>query len=657
MCHSQLARILVLHFFVKIAAGSNISFGNEIAQFHRYISIADKHGFINASALYETYIACEEQLSLQKYTDHALQNLDNCVEIIGTQQLATRLLLWTPKRDPNSKKRYQRDCEYTISTSSNTSYSFQINQTACKSEFSLSLGGSVFQISATSSELLVPCHVHDNFDNSYYVRCDTPYGGETKSTECLNVTVTLESEHFDAYSDVGNILDYAPLDLILRHDNVCIPAWSDESEDTMNQYWFYANRSFLTHISGVAATINPLPPIKNYQWGTATPKYYTKSSMDQCFAKSDIVIAGESHLRYQFDVTRYMYVDKQQAPKKHMNMTVPGMEFKFVVFAARIAHLLDGITCTSQQKVTTFVLQTGSWDLSYFAPRGFIDSPYQSDAVVVAMKRLWARIQGQCEDHVRIVWMSTMPHPMCEVSDKRCSYWRNNAAINAANEQLRIGLSEIGMKHFTYLDTGRVLLPRFPWKEFVSFDHFLTAGAPDGIMTTPGGMVLLNQVLFAACESFVDIEVDSNNSGHSHRNSTYYTEAARYRSKSGIHFLVEDGWKRVIPDHDTGKYMGAPFHTFSAVEDSILENIPSYYGASHYPSRKTYQLLQYRGDRSVYFMDGGKRRPLSGVDALDSLGMDFGNVTFISKTDMLAIPIGETLNSRADCLHCTSLTA
>jgi hypothetical protein len=651
MWRSQLAQIALLfhYFFFSIGGGvTDSSFGNELAQFQRYISIADKHSEINASELYETYRACE-----QEYT---IRNLKTCPETIRTEQLATRLPLWEPKRNRDVRKKYQRDCEYAISASSNASYSFQINQSGCKSQFSLSLGGSVFEISASSSELLALCRVHDNFDNSYNVRCEAPYRGERKSTECLNVTVTLESEHFDAYSDIGDVV-YAPLDETLSHDNICITAWSDESMYSMSQYWFHTNRSILTHHSGVAATIDPLHPSKYYQWGSANPKYYTKSSMDQCFAKSAIVIAGESHLRYQFDVTRYLYVDKQEAPKKHSDMAVPGMEFKQVLYAIRMAHFLDGITCSSQQKVTTFVLQTGSWDLMHFAPRGFINSPYQGHAVLMAMKRLWARIRNQCEDHVRIVWMSTMPHLICQVRDKRCANWRNNAAINAANEQLRVGLSEIGMKHFTYIDTGRVLLPRFPWREFVASDHFLYVGPPEGMLTTPGGMVLLHQVLFAVCAPFVDIEIDSNNASHSNRNATYYMEAARYRSTSGIHYVVDDAWKRVIPDHDTGKYMGIPFHTFSTVEDSVLENIPSYYGASHYPSRKTYQLLQFRGDKSVYFMDGGKRRPLSGASALQSLGMDFDNVTFISKQDLLAIPLGDILHRRADCLHCTSLTA
>jgi hypothetical protein len=337
--------LLSYYFFVSIGGGvTDTSFGNELAQFQRYISIADKHSVINASEFYETYRACE-----QEYTIH---NLKTCPETIRIQQLATRLPLWKPKRNPDVRKKYQRDCEYAISASSNASFSFQINQSACQSKFSLSLGGSVFEISAKTSELLAHCFVHDNFDNSYNVRCEAPYRGERKSAECLNVTVILESEHFDAYSDIGDVI-YAPLDETLSHDKLCITAWSDESVNSMSQYWFHTNRSILTHHSGIAAIIDPLPPSRNYQWGSMTPKYYTKSSIDQCFAKSEIVIAGESHLRYQFDVTRYLYVDKQEAPKKHSDMAVPGLEFKQVLYSIRMAHFLDGITTASNYIRTT----------------------------------------------------------------------------------------------------------------------------------------------------------------------------------------------------------------------------------------------------------------------------------------------------------------
>jgi hypothetical protein len=641
MSHFRLAQIVIVlqYFFIRTGEGTDDSFGNELAQFHRYVSIADKHSVINASAMYEMYRACEEE-----YTS---QNLKACHGDMRSKIAATRLPLWKPERNPKFPKKYQRDCEYVLSAAMDTSYSFHIEQSACRSEFSLSSGGSTFEISASSSEFLALCLVRDNFDNSYSVRCEVPYSGERKSSECLKVAVRLESEHFDAFSDIG-VGDYVPLEELLKHDNVCIKALSDKAVQSSNQFWFQSNLS--------SAAINPLPPYETYAWGSMTPKYYTRSSMDQCYAKSEIIFVGESHLCYLFDVSLNMYVDKRVVPKKHSNMSVSGMSFKKILFATRIADFLDEITCTSHRRVTTFILQTGSWDLMFFPPRGFINSPYQSKAVVMAMKRLWARIKDQCEDHVRIVWMSTMPHPLCKDNEMDCSYWRNNAAISAVNEQLRIGLSDIGMKRFTYVDTGRVLLPRFHWKEVAGHDHFLVAGGPNGIATTPGGMALLHQVLSIACASFVDIEADSKNPSHSQGNSTYCTEGARYRSKSGSHFLVHEGWKREVPDPDTGKYMGAPFHTFITVEDAVLDDIPNYFG-SLYPSRKTYGLLKTKGNREIFFMDGGVRRSVSRMSTLHALGMDPENATTIEVADMLAIPVGKKLHSRADCLHCNSLTA
>lgn len=634
---SQFARITVLLqiLFFSIGAGNDIFFGNELAQFQMYVSIADKHNVLNASEMYEMFRACENE--------YTTLHLKVCHEYMRTRIAAMRLPLWKPKRDPTFPKKHLRDCEYVISAASDTSYSFQIHQSACISEFSMSLGGSTFEISASSSGFLALCLVHDNFDNSYTVRCEAPYSVERIATECLKVAVRLESEHFDAFSDIG-VGAYVPLEELLEYNNICSVAPSDKSVQPSNQYWFYSN--------GSAAAINPLPPFKSYAWGGSTPRYYTRSSMDQCYAKSEIVFVGESHLCYLFDVALNMYVDKRTVPPKHSNMSVPGMSFKRILFANRIADFLDEITCTSQHRVTTFVLQTGSWDLMFFPPRGFINSPYQSSEVVMAMTRLWARIKDQCDDQVRIVWMSTMPHPLCKNSDKDCSSWRNNAAITAANQQLRIGLSDIGMKHFTYVDTFRVLSPRFHWKEAVGHDHYLVAGGLNGVATTPGGMALLHQVLFAACESLVDVEADFNSASLSHGNFPYCTEGARYRSTSGSYYLVEEGWKREIPDPDTGHYLGTPFHTFTTVDDAVLNNIPSYFG-SMYPSRRTHGLLRTRGNREIFFIDGGIRRPVTSMSVLHSLGLDPANATVVADADMLAIPVGKKMHSKADCLHCT----
>jgi hypothetical protein len=659
MWDSRLALIAILtYFFGRVGAGTDDSFGNELAQFQRYISTADKHSKINVSMLHESYRAREQNYRACEQI-HANDSKRECVEEIRKERVATLLPLWIPTRNANFTNRYQRDCEYIISASTNASYSFQITQSACKSGFSMLLGGSTFEISASSSGFLTVCRVHDNFDNTYDVTCAMPSRGERDPLKCLKVIARLEAEHFDSYSDIGD-LNYVPLDELLNHDNVCILASSDESTQSSNQYWLRTNESSRAQNFLVAATVDPLPATMDYLWGSTAPKHYTKSSMNRCFAKSEIIFVGESHMRYQFDVTVRMYVNNLTVSRKHSDMKVSGMKYQEVIFANRLAEYIDQISCTSQQEVTTFVLQTGSWDLTYFPPRAFINSPYMIPAVVMAMKRLWARIKDQCEDHIRIVWQSTMPYPTCQVSDRACKYWRNNAAINAGNELLRMGLSDIGMKHFTYLDTGTVLLPRFPWREIVAYDHYLVAGFPDFITTTPGGLVLLNQVLFAACAPFVDVEVPSDEMNHSHRNATYYTDGTRYRSKSGIHYLIDEGWKRKVPDPETGQYMGLPFKTFVEVENAVLDDIPSFYG-SKFPSRRTCKLLKIRGKNEIFLMDGGKRRPLTapflGMDGLKSLGLDKRSLHHVSKQDLLAIPAGAMVTSQADCSHCSSLIA
>ena len=656
MWSSRLAQFAILlhYFFGRIGADADVSFGNELAQFQRYISIADQHGNLNASMMHEIYRETEETFRACEKR-HATDSKRECVEGIKKQQVAMLSPLWKPMRNVNFPKRYQRDCEYIISASTNASYSFQIKQLACKSEFSLSLGGSTFEISASSSAFLTVCHVHDNFDNTYDVRCEMPNRGERNPSECLTVIAILEAEHFDAFSDIADD-NYTPLDELLNHDSICILASTDESTQASNQYWLHTNESYPAQNFLIAATVNPLPPTREYVWSSMTTKHYTKSAMNQCFAKSQIFFVGESHMRYQFDIIVRMYVNNRTIARKHSDMNISGMPFQAVVFANRIADFLDEITCTSQQKVTTFVLQTGSWDLTYFPPRAFINSPYMINAVVMAMTRLWGRIKDQCEDHVRIVWQSCMPNPVCQMSDGACRYWRNNAAINAGNEALRTGLSKIGMKHFTYLDTGTVLLPRFPWREIVAFDHFLVAGAPDSITTTPGGLVLLNQVLFAACSPFVDTQTESDDVNGSQKGSTYYTDGVRYRSESGSHYLVDEGWKREIPDHETGMFMGAPFRTFITVEDSVLDNIPTFYG-SKFPSRKTYTVLNIKGTKELFFMDGGKRRPLLGPGVMKALGVEQSSVHYISKQDLLAIPMGDVLKRLADCVHCPALAA
>ena len=142
-------------------------------------------------------------------------------------------------------------------------------------------------------------------------------------------------------------------------------------------------------------------------------------------------------------------------------MNASRMTYKSSTFATKMIPILDEITCESGEAgrggVSTYVLQTGSWDLQFFPIRGFINSPYQGRGVVDAVTRMWERVRGVCEDRVRIVWVSTMLHPWCAETDRHClklaNYWRNNGAVNAGNQFMEEALKQVWLASLVLLAT------------------------------------------------------------------------------------------------------------------------------------------------------------------------------------------------------------
>ena len=434
----------------------------------------------------------------------------------------------------------------------------------------------------------------------------------------------------------------------------------------------------------------------DYSWRGKEEKYLTVSAMQQCLKFQDISLIGESHMRYQFDLIITRYIDKSQVGRYHGNMNNSGISFQDCTFSNRLISTLDKVSCDFPIKNTTYVLQTGSWDLQFFPPRGFVNSPYQIKAVLDAIENLWDRLKkGNCEDKVRIVWMSIMPHPWCQANDAHClrlaNYYRNNAAINAGNEYIEKRILSINVKNLIYVDTGALLLPRFHLREFLCVDHFICNTPPSGLFTTPGGTALMNQVLLLACKDFIpnennrtltfsnenrengcenntdgNIKTDFNkcndsvkilNSSENNRilpiyqNFIYFTDGLHVSSAKNELYIVQGGCRRKIPDTITAEFMGINIRIFKNISDFSLADIPTCYHAV-YPSRRTYTLLQTFNSRTVYFMDGGQRRPLEGVASMISLGLDFDQIQHITEDDMNHITEGKILKTKTDCNTC-----
>lgn len=275
----------------------------------------------------------------------------------------------------------------------------------------------------------------------------------------------------------------------------------------------------------------------------------------------------------------------------------------------------------------------------------------QGNAVVAALRRLWERTK-RCEAQVHVIYMTTMPHPWCKPAEDHCqrlmNYWRNNGAIHASNAHMKKSLQALALdfKNLVVLDASAILLPRFPFEEFVCVDHFMCNNPPRGLVTTPGGMALANEVINTAC-SFVAPGPPNPDD--------FFQDGVRIIGKdSKKMFTVEQGCRREIPDEETRVSMGMPLESFTVLSEEKLADYPICFRP--YPSRQTYTLLQTYSSRSVFFMDGGVKRPLNGMQTLYDLKLDFDNVSFVLEEDFKVIPQGELLKTRADCKHCPPLS-
>lgn len=375
---------------------SSTSYGNELEQFYRYISIVDSQ--VNATNLYDKFRTCEKntvpELGFRHY---------NCRHEIRKEMMDSYkpLIDHTHLRDPNVNKRYSLDCTYNINITENlllqnsTSFEFMIFQSNCQQNFNYSQGGSTFEIAARTSDFVTTCKSFDNFDNTYNIYCDVPklqsLDGETTAS-CLLISVVIHYEHFDAFVDAGDF-HWSSLGYTIMSSCLCTNGTIYESTsascDVTRTYlkgqstWVRPNIVFpqdtsidstnkdaehysFVHKGNRHHHLNPsgYPNTNDYAWKSGSAKYYTVSAFQKCLSVQDIHFVGESHMRYQFDITMDRYIDKLRLGRYHGDMSIGGIYFTDMTFSARMAAFIERIDCRS--KPITYVLQTGSWDLQVY---------------------------------------------------------------------------------------------------------------------------------------------------------------------------------------------------------------------------------------------------------------------------------------------------
>eukprot|EP01032_Pedospumella_encystans_P020544 gene20544-23335_t len=552
----------------------NFHSGNELEQFAVYERLTA--AALNVSEFFRATDACEQSTIPEKGFRSYM-----CRYHLREQREKVMKPLW--QRSDGDKK-YKVDCQYAVSltnaadkqskyghaTIEKGSLTFEIEQSGCRAKLA-SPGGATFEIYLQSTRHLAVCNVIDQFNSKYTVTCPIPTDydqqkvasmspvvlPEVNSNQaflCSDVTIALHYEHFDAFDDVGHS-KFSSLHHTVYKGPVCAqytkgseskPEKTDKQQPSggvvhstsddphSDPLWLVrphtekTNHQLHMSIFGDAHEI--------YEWRGQVPKYLTVSAMKKCLQRQTLWFIGESHMRYQFDITMDRYVDKLNMGRYHGSVNVSGVSYADNTFATRLIKMLDELPCPRSaeeyQQPQTLVLQTGSWDLQFFPPRAFIRNPRQGHGVAKAIERL--KLRPHCSHAYHIVWMSTMPHPYCVGSNEHClrlmNYWRNNGAIRAVNRYMEQALAEVNYPGLVVLDTPSIALPRFPLNDIVCVDHFLCNDQPRGFITTPTGIALGNEVLTYSCAQEMSVEGATFRDGGLIRHANATTHRTHYYS-------------------------------------------------------------------------------------------------------------------------------
>lgn len=661
------------------------NYGNELEQLKRYIDIVSfTEPNFHRQEYYDLVNNCE--INTMPHLGHRYYT---CRHSLRQQMKMNRTDIWNNSLNvvsivpgsfhhvvagrgdvTTSSFRYSIDCEY-LTTAHSSNYfigyfNFTIFQKQCKNRdiasfnYKLDLrGGSTFEILYITDSYMTSCNTVDHFDDSYSVYCHqntiSSYKANISSPSCGKLIILLQYENYGAFYDTGEN-DFVSLNHLLFNDSICdnkevndfvfrtpnikAKALSNDIYKMFIEDEIQSRDLFWRKRNDKENKQKSLYGNKIYDWKGMHRRYLTKSLFHKCLQRTDINYIGESHMRYQFDFTMNYYIRTLAVTRKHGSMSEANVTYKAMTFVNRLSQYLDDLDCS---KETTIVLQTGAWDLQFFAPRAFIENEKQGKGLIHALNRLILR---GCDQLVHIVFMTAMPHPYCHPGDALCirlmNYWRNNGAIRAINRYLIENLLSLNYSELSIIDTFPILLPRLIWmNEAVCVDHFLCNDDREGLVTTTSGVALAFEVIEAICSK----EIEDYKTQENLSNYIYYINGDMIQMKNITkthYYAIVEGCLREFPNIETLESIGFIEENFREVTIHYLLEIPRCPHV-YFADRKNGTLLQSYNSRSVFYMDEGLRRPMNGVNTLLSLGLDFDAVNFIRHEDLYSIPEGEIL--------------
>ena len=514
------------------------------------------------------------------------------------------------------------DCSYAIDSQDMSfrfnddtfTIKFTVNGKECISKTSI-LGGSSFHVTANNEDFLSSCGVIDLFNDNYSVECRLPsipirhakesnidsylfsilnktstadshtnianlsllnaFTANTAYTainatetftvllqghdmHCMNITVVLEHEHYDAFGREGGLptppQHYFP---VLKDHVVCFlvkksrmrsrasfrsltDSNKNDSSQTSSQMLLFDGSNTRGVWSRDTSNYDGQPYDNNiykYKWNTGdqtsrnltekelTPFFITHNKGNdsvmslshekykECQARQTNIMVGESHQRFTWSYLAYHYHEGQKIyletlERKHGDVVF----YKFALtqkFMIRNAVLyLDELICPMKGNVTAekiaIAIQMGSWDLTASPLRNVLEhSEHGMIGVLEAIRRM--QLRG-CSDMVKIVYIQPMPYPFCNINDGHCRYlqgWHNTYATGALSEYVRAKLLDPKYYYGDISIVDSVSIMKANINQYECQNHFLCRHGDKQnyrVASTPAGEALASEIITALCE-------------------------------------------------------------------------------------------------------------------------------------------------------------
>ena len=422
--------------------------GNALAQYNRYVNITSK---FNSKATWKLWTDCINELSRNGGSN------DGCTSQ-GIEEMRKRMASNELHNEKVRSKKLKPDCKYHIvlggrvieGGGNNTEtlypihvhpgtpfFTFDIKTGECKSAGVLSLkGGASFEIKLISKYNVVSCASEDTFKGEYKVVCPlhpahlSPHSNDNRRRlqginpaggyHTLQLSVTLDFEHYDAFSDVyapSGLLDW-PLfhgtlqlhhrggsnggggkrgaaefeEVINVHSAIMYKEGIEEEQQKQSHHTIYGHWSLDGEAGGAAASSRSRPrsrgALADFHWrGTGEQLLSSKKTFlsyfgekaDKKYQKTTTHLVGASHMRYYWDFYYYLYYGAKslgQFDRKHgYSYHIPHLVLESILFATDMGDYFARLQCPAAGEKVVYVFQFSSWDLQFSSLRNLMDNP------------------------------------------------------------------------------------------------------------------------------------------------------------------------------------------------------------------------------------------------------------------------------------------